>query len=100
MACVGASPRDEPDEADVDIAVTPDVHLALRGRSLPASDRRVLEAAAGQALLALRQQRMAEQALEVQRQASCSVATALLSAVGHDLRTPLTSINGVRRFVA
>lgn len=54
----------------VDTVVTPDVHLALRGRSLPASDRRVLEAAAGQALLALRQQRTAEQALETQRQAS------------------------------
>ncbi len=93
VACVGASPCDEPDEADVDIAVTPEVHFALRGRSLPASDRRVLEAAAGQALLALRQQRMAEQALEVQRQASRSeLRTALLSAVGHDLRTPLTSI--------
>ncbi|NKE59800.1 sensor histidine kinase KdpD [Lentzea sp. PSKA42] len=93
VACVGASPCDEPDEADVDIAVTPDVHLALRGRSLPASDRRVLEAAAGQALLALRQQRMAEQTLEAQRQASrTELRTALLSAVGHDLRTPLTSI--------
>ncbi|WVH85070.1 DUF4118 domain-containing protein [Lentzea sp. DG1S-22] len=93
VACVGAGPCDEPDEADVDIAVTPDVHLALRGRSLPASDRRVLEAAAGQALLALRQQRMAEQTLEAQRQASrTELRTALLSAVGHDLRTPLTSI--------
>ncbi|RAS61918.1 two-component system sensor histidine kinase KdpD [Lentzea atacamensis] len=93
VACVGANPCDEPEEADVDIAVTPDVHLALRGRSLPASDRRVLEAAAGQALLALRQQRMAEQAVEAQRQASrTELRTALLSAVGHDLRTPLTSI--------
>jgi len=93
VACVGASPCDEPDDADVDIAVTPEVHLALRGRSLPASDRRVLEAAAGQALLALRQQRMAEQTLEAQRQASrTELRTALLSAVGHDLRTPLTSI--------
>ncbi|WP_112261913.1 sensor histidine kinase [Lentzea terrae] len=93
VACVGASPCDEPDEADVDVAVTPDVHLALRGRSLPASDRRVLEAAAGQALLALRQQRLTEQALETQRQAGrAELRTALLSAVGHDLRTPLTSI--------
>ncbi|MFD4644363.1 DUF4118 domain-containing protein [Lentzea sp. NPDC058436] len=93
VACAGIGPCDEPDDADVDIAVTPEVHLALRGRSLPASDRRVLEAAAGQALLALRQQRMAEQALEAQRQASrTELRTALLSAVGHDLRTPLTSI--------
>jgi two-component system sensor histidine kinase KdpD len=93
VACVGAQPCDEPDEADVDIPVTPDVHLALRGKPLPASDRRVLEAAAGQALLALRQQRMADRALDAQRRAETTeLRTALLSAVGHDLRTPLTSI--------
>jgi two-component system sensor histidine kinase KdpD len=93
VACVGAEPCDEPDEADVDVAVTPDVHLALRGRALPAADRRALEAAAGQALLALRQQRMAIAAAEAQRRAETTeLRTALLSAVGHDLRTPLTSI--------
>ncbi|KOV81057.1 DUF4118 domain-containing protein [Nocardia sp. NRRL S-836] len=93
VAAVGANPPDEPDDAEIDVAVTPDVHLAARGRSLRASDRRVLEAAAGQALLALRQQRVADQAAEAQRQASrTELRTALLSAVGHDLRTPLTSI--------
>jgi two-component system sensor histidine kinase KdpD len=93
VACAGPRPCDEPDEADVDVPVTPEVHLALRGRSLPASDRRVLEAAAGQALLALRQQRMADQTREAQRRAETTeLRTALLSAVGHDLRTPLTSI--------
>ncbi len=81
------------DEPDVDVPVTPDVRLVLRGRVLPASDRRVLEAAAGQALLALRQQRMADQARDAQRRAEgTELRTALLSAVGHDLRTPLTSI--------
>ncbi|GDY32563.1 DUF4118 domain-containing protein [Gandjariella thermophila] len=93
VACVGPEPCDEPDEADVDVPVTPEVHLALRGRALPAADRRVLEAAAGQALLALRQQRMAVRAAEAQRRAETTeLRTALLSAVGHDLRTPLTSI--------
>jgi two-component system sensor histidine kinase KdpD len=93
VACVGATPCDEPDEADVDVPVTMDVRLALRGRTLPAADQRVLEAAAGQALLALRQQRMAAQAAEAQRKAEATeLRTALLSAVGHDLRTPLTSI--------
>jgi two-component system sensor histidine kinase KdpD len=92
-ACVGPQPCDEPDEADVDIAVTEDVHLAIRGRALAAADRQVLEAAAGQALLALRQQRMAAQAAAAQRRAETTeLRTALLSAVGHDLRTPLTSI--------
>lgn len=93
VACVGPKPCDDPDDADVDIPVTSDVHLALRGRALPAADRRVLEAAAGQALLALRQQRMATQTVDAQRRAETTeLRTALLSAVGHDLRTPLTSI--------
>ncbi|MBB5957057.1 two-component system sensor histidine kinase KdpD [Saccharothrix tamanrassetensis] len=93
VACVGPRPCDEPDEADVDVPVTADVHLALRGRALPASDQRALEAAAGQALMALRQQRMAAETAEAQRRAETTeLRTALLSAVGHDLRTPLTSI--------
>jgi two-component system sensor histidine kinase KdpD len=69
------------------------VHLAIRGRALPATDRQALEAAAGQALLALRQQRMTAQTAAAQRRADTTeLRTALLSAVGHDLRTPLTSI--------
>ncbi|MBA8925971.1 two-component system sensor histidine kinase KdpD [Kutzneria viridogrisea] len=93
VACVGPRPCDEPDEADIDVPVTPEVHLALRGRALAAADQRALEAAAGQALLALRQQRMAAQTADAQRRAETTeLRTALLSAVGHDLRTPLTSI--------
>jgi two-component system sensor histidine kinase KdpD len=93
VACVGPKPCAEPDEADIDVPVTPDVHLAIRGRALPATDRRALEAAAGQALLALRQQRMTAQTAAARRQAETTeLRTALLSAVGHDLRTPLTSI--------
>jgi two-component system sensor histidine kinase KdpD len=93
VACVGPSPCDAPDDADLDVAVTPDVHLALRGRALPAEARGVLETVAGQALLALRQQRMAKEAAEAKRHAETTeLRTALLSAVGHDLRTPLTSI--------
>jgi two-component system, OmpR family, sensor histidine kinase KdpD len=93
VACAGSPGCDEPDEADVDVAVTEDVHLALRGRTLPAADRTVLEAAAGQALLTLRQQRSAIEAADAKRQAAATeLRTALLSAVGHDLRTPLTAI--------
>ncbi|GAA0232060.1 DUF4118 domain-containing protein [Saccharothrix mutabilis subsp. mutabilis] len=93
VACVGPRPCGEPEDADVDVPVTGDVHLALRGRTLPASDQRALEAAAGQALMALRQQRMAAETADAQRRAETTeLRTALLSAVGHDLRTPLTSI--------
>ncbi len=96
VACTGERPCDDPDEADADVPVTDDVHLALRGRTLPAHDQRVLEAAAGQALLALRQQRMADQAQQAKRRAETTeLRTALLSALGHDLRTPLTSIKAV-----
>ncbi|MEV8442368.1 DUF4118 domain-containing protein, partial [Actinosynnema sp. NPDC051121] len=35
VACVGPRPCAEPDDADVDVPVTADVHLALRGRALP-----------------------------------------------------------------
>ena len=93
VACAGAAPCDAPDDADVDVVVTPDVHLALRGRALPAETRGVLETVAGQALLALRQQRMAAEAAAAKQHAETTeLRTALLSAVGHDLRTPLTSI--------
>ncbi|WP_318307536.1 sensor histidine kinase [Amycolatopsis solani] len=93
VAAAGERPCADPDEADVDIAVTADVHLTLRGRALPAADRRVLEAVAGQALLALRQQRTAAAAARAERKAEATeLRTTLLSAVGHDLRTPLTSI--------
>ncbi|PPK63237.1 sensor histidine kinase KdpD [Actinokineospora auranticolor] len=93
VACVGSPPCDRPEQADVDVPVTADVHLALRGRTLPAGDQRALEAAAGQAVLALRQQRAAAEAAEARRHAETTeLRTALLSAIGHDLRTPLTSI--------
>ncbi|ATE53545.1 DUF4118 domain-containing protein [Actinosynnema pretiosum] len=93
VASAGPNPCADPDEADVDVPVNPDVRLALRGRPLAAGDRRALEGAAGQALLALRHQRMSAQAEDARRLAETTqLRTALLSAVGHDLRTPLTSI--------
>ncbi len=82
-----------PDDADVDVAVEEDLHLVGSGRSLPAADRRLLEVVGGQALLALRSQRAAAQAEQSRRRAEATeIRSALLSAVGHDLRSPLTSI--------
>jgi two-component system sensor histidine kinase KdpD len=92
-ACSGPPDCTRPDQADVDVAVEPDVHLVGHGRALPAADRRLLEAVAGQALLALRNQQIAADAADARRRADATeLRTALLSAVGHDLRTPLTSI--------
>jgi two-component system sensor histidine kinase KdpD len=82
-----------PEEADVDVAVEEDLHLVGSGRSLDAADRRLLEVVGGQALLALRSQRAAAQAEDSRRRADATeMRSALLSAVGHDLRSPLTSI--------
>ncbi|MBV9313279.1 MAG: sensor histidine kinase KdpD [Pseudonocardia sp.] len=91
-ACFGPADCLRLEDADVDVAVE-DVHLVGSGRPLAAADRRVLEAVAGQVLLALRNQRVAAEAASARRAAEGDrLRSALLSAVGHDLRTPLTSI--------
>jgi two-component system sensor histidine kinase KdpD len=93
VAGAGAHPASTVEEADTAVSITEDVTLALSGRTLTAADRRVVETAATQALLALRQQRLTSDAADAQRRADATeLRTALLSAVGHDLRTPLTSI--------
>jgi two-component system sensor histidine kinase KdpD len=82
-----------PEEADVDVECDEDVHLVGSGRSLAAADRRTLETVGSQALLALRSQRAAAAAEESRSHAEATEShRALLSAVGHDLRSPLTSI--------
>jgi two-component system sensor histidine kinase KdpD len=93
VAAVGANPAAAPERAEVDVAVDADVHIVLSGRLLTAPERHVLRGVAGQALLALRAQRLAAEALEARRRAEATeLRSALLSAVGHDLRTPLTAI--------
>jgi two-component system sensor histidine kinase KdpD len=75
------------------VAITDTLALRLAGRTLPASERRVLLAFAGQAAVALQQGRLAAQAAEADRLAAGnSMRTALLAAVSHDLRTPLAGI--------
>jgi two-component system, OmpR family, sensor histidine kinase KdpD len=92
-ACAGPSDCARPEQADVDVAVDPDTHLIGRGRTLTATERRLLDAVAGQALLALRNQQVNAEAAEAHRRAEATeLRSALLSAVGHDLRTPLASI--------
>ena len=72
--------------------VDDDLSLVLRGHPLAAADRRVVEAFAAQAAVALRQERLAEQAAAAGPLAEADrMRTALLAAVSHDLRTPLAS---------
>ena len=83
----------DPARADVDVAVDADTHLVGHGRPLPAADRKLLDAVAGPALLALRNRQVAAEAAAAHRDADATrLRTALLSAVGHDLRSPLASI--------
>ena len=64
--------------------------LVVRGPQLFAEDRRVLTAFADAAATALEGRRLAEQAS--QAEAVDRLRTALLAAVGHDLRTPLAGV--------
>jgi two-component system, OmpR family, sensor histidine kinase KdpD len=92
VACAGQGPAARPDDAEVDIPVTDTLSLALTGRPLPASDRRVLGAFAAYAAVALEQQRLAAEAEAAKPIAAADrMRTALLTAVSHDLRTPLAS---------
>ncbi len=92
-ACSGPAECTRPEQADVDVAVEPDTHLVGRGRAPTAAERRLLDAVAGQALLALRNQQVTTEAADARRRADATeLRSALLSAVGHDLRTPLVSI--------
>ncbi|MGW3956283.1 ATP-binding protein [Streptomyces sp. NPDC004752] len=67
-------------------------HLVLRGRMLSSSERRVLAAFAAHVGSAVERARLAEAAAEVEPvKAADRLRTALLRAVGHDLRTPLAA---------
>jgi two-component system sensor histidine kinase KdpD len=92
VACAGEAPAARPDAAEVDIPVTDTLSLALKGRTLAAGDRRVLGAFAAYAAVALEQQRLAAEAEAAKPIAAADrMRTALLTAVSHDLRTPLAS---------
>ncbi|MGO9078128.1 MAG: DUF4118 domain-containing protein [Streptosporangiaceae bacterium] len=92
VATAGAPPVTRPDAADVEVPIGDALCLALRGRPLPATDRRVLGAFAAYAAAALEQQRLTAEAQAAKPIAAADrMRTALLAAVSHDLRTPLAS---------
>ncbi|GAA2644351.1 sensor histidine kinase KdpD [Dactylosporangium fulvum] len=92
VASVGGKPCTTPSEGQTEVPINDDVSLVLRGHPLQASDRRLIEAFAAHAVIALRQQRLGEQAATARSLEEVDkLRTALLSAVSHDLRTPLAS---------
>ncbi|MCY9784934.1 DUF4118 domain-containing protein [Nocardiopsis sp. EMB25] len=92
VAAVGNPPSPAPGGCDVDVPIDDSLALALHGRRLAAGDRRIVEAFAAQAALALRQGRLADEAAAARPLAEADrMRTALLAAVSHDLRAPLAS---------
>ncbi|GEC07004.1 sensor histidine kinase [Streptomyces spinoverrucosus] len=83
-----------PDAADAATVVPAGTgrFLVLRGGALSSSERRVLAAFAAHVGSAVERARLAEAAAEVEPvRAADRMRTALLRAVGHDLRTPLAA---------
>ncbi|MDO8308720.1 MAG: DUF4118 domain-containing protein [Actinomycetota bacterium] len=81
------------DDADAVVDAGPGLSLALCGRPVPASDRRVLDAFAAQAGAVLERNRLAARAADAARlRETDAVRTALLAAVSHDVRTPVAGI--------
>ncbi|MGW3206847.1 ATP-binding protein [Streptomyces sp. NPDC001135] len=79
-------------EGATSVPAGPGAYLVLRGRTLSSSERRVLAAFAAHVGSAVERARLAEAAAEVEPvRAADRLRTALLRAVGHDLRTPLAA---------
>ncbi|MDX1890689.1 sensor histidine kinase KdpD [Mycolicibacterium sp. 050158] len=91
VACVGQSPCVTVDSADTAIEVGDDEFwMLMSGRQLAARDRRVLGVVAKQAVGLIKQRELTDEAGRAQAIAQADeLRRSLLSAVSHDLRTPL-----------
>lgn len=84
---------ESPDAADVDVPIDGDTYLVLRGRTLAASDRRLVTAYAAHAAVIRDRTKAADDAVRTRELAEGNrTRTALLAAVSHDLRNPLAGI--------
>jgi two-component system, OmpR family, sensor histidine kinase KdpD len=93
VASVGKDPCATVDSADTAVKVgDEEFWMLLSGRALTARDRRVLSVVATQAAGLVKQGELAEEAGKAQSLAEADeLRRLLLSALGHDLRTPLTA---------
>jgi K+-sensing histidine kinase KdpD len=80
-------------DAEIGVPAGQGLRLVVRGRALLAADHRVLAAFADAAATALEGWRLAKRAESAaEAEAAERLRTALLAAVGHDLRTPLAGV--------
>lgn len=92
-AAIGDQPATSPEEATETVPVTEDVCLALRGVDIAAEDRVVVTAFARQLAGAVHSRHLSVAAAGAAELAKANdLRSALLAAVSHDLRTPLSSI--------
>jgi two-component system, OmpR family, sensor histidine kinase KdpD len=93
VGCVGKDPCLDVDTADTAIEVGDDEFwMLMSGRKLAARDRRVLSAVAKQAAGLVKQRELTEEAGKAEAIAQADeLRRSLLSAVSHDLRTPLAA---------
>ncbi|MCV7443671.1 sensor histidine kinase KdpD [Mycobacterium paraense] len=96
VACVGKDPCVSVDSADTAIEVGDrdfqEYWMLLAGKKLSTRDRRVLSAVAKQAAGLIRQRELAEEASRTEAIVRADeLRRSLLSAVSHDLRTPLAA---------
>lgn len=94
VSAAGASAPSTVDEAGTVCEVSDGEYaLLLAGEELGARDRKVLYAVANQAVGLIRQRQLAEEASKAQALAEADrLRRSLLSAVSHDLRTPLAAV--------
>jgi two-component system sensor histidine kinase KdpD len=78
--------------SESEVTIDDELVLVLKGAMLEAPDRRIVEAFAAQAAVALRQEQLSEEAATARPLAAADkMRAALLAAVSHDLRTPLAA---------
>jgi len=92
IASAGTPTCRRPEDGDAEIPGRDDLVLVLQGRQLAADERRLVGAFAAHAAALVDRARLTEAAAEAKPLAEADkLRTALLRAVGHDLRSPLAS---------
>ncbi len=92
LASAGTPTCRRPEDGDAEIPARDDLVLVLQGRPLAADERRLVGAFAAHAAALVDKARLSDAAAEAKPLAEADkLRTALLRAVGHDLRSPLAS---------